>query len=131
MNEIVARIKSGVSFEEAAESGDNRLIFVGNGIQFAKSIEENAAGFLLEQKLNNEDAIKAVKNAKDGEMTDVIDTGDAFEIYLVEKVQDGIVGKAKDELIELMISSYANDLIYQYVKDMEVNNAALARIKIR
>ena len=30
-----------------------------------------------------------------------------------------------------MISSYANDLIYQYVKDMEVNNAALARIKIR
>ena len=131
MNAIVARIKSGVSFEEAAESGDNRLIFVGNGIQFAKSIEENAAGFLLEQKLNNEDAIKAVKNAKDGEMTDVIDTGDAFEIYLVEKVQDGIVGKAKDELIELMISSYANDLIYQYVKDMEVNNAALARIKIR
>lgn len=131
MNEIVARINSGVSFEEAAESGDNRLIFVGNGIQFAKSIEENSAAFLLEQKITNEDALNAVKNAKDGEMTDVIDTGDAFEIYLVEKVQDGIVGKAKDELVELMISSYAQDLIYQYVKDMEVNNAALARIRIK
>ena len=131
MNEIVARIKAGVSFEDAAESGDNRLIFVGNGIQFAKSLEENSAGFLLEQKITNEDALEAVKNAKDGELTDVIDTGDAFEIYFIEKVQDGIVGKAKDELIELMISSYANDLIYQYVKDMEVNNAALARIKVR
>lgn len=131
MNEIVARINSGVSFEEAAESGDNRLIFVGNGIQFAKSMEENSAAFLLEQKILNEDALNAVKNAKDGEVTDVIDTGDAFELYLIEKVQDGIVGKSKDELIELMISSYAQDLIYQYVKDMEVNNAALSRIKIK
>lgn len=131
MNEIVARINSGVSFEEAAESGDNRLIFVGNGIQFAKSIEENSAAFLLEQKILNEDALNAVKNAKDGELTDVIDTGDAFELYLVEKVQDGIVGESKDELVELMISSYAQELIYQYVKDMEVNNAALSRIKIK
>ncbi len=131
MNEIVARINSGVSFEEAAESGDNRLIFVGNGIQFAKSLEENSAGFLLEQKLSSDDAVQAVKNAKDGELTDVIDTGSAFEVYLVEKVQDGIVGEAKEELVELMISSYASDLIYQYVKDMELNSAALARISIK
>ena len=131
MNEIVARINSGVSFEEAAESGDNRLIFVGNGIQFAKSLEENSAGFLLEQKLSSDDAVQAVKNAKDGELTDVIDTGSTFEVYLVEKVQDGIVGEAKEELVELMISSYASDLIYQYVKDMELNSAALARISIK
>lgn len=131
MNEILARINSGVSFEEAAESGDNRLIFVGNGIQFAKSLEENTAGFLLEKKLSSDDAVQAVKNAKDGELTDVIDTGSTFEVYLVEKVQDGIVGEAKEELVELMISSYASDLIYQYVKDMELNSAALARISIK
>ena len=36
MNAIVENIKNGTPFEEAAESGDTRLIYIGNGIQIAK-----------------------------------------------------------------------------------------------
>lgn len=129
---LVNRYKSGESFEKIAESGDNRLIFTGNNIEFAKSVQEYSAGFLLSQKLGgSEDAAKAVKNTKAGNLTEIIDTDEVFQLVLVEKVEDGIVGKAKDELVELMISQYASDLVYQIVKDMEVNNSAVSRIKIK
>lgn len=130
MNAIVARINAGESFEAVSESGDNRLIFKGNGIEFAKSIQEYAAGFLLEQKVG-EEMYEAMKNTEAGKITDIIDSNSVFQIALVEKVEDGIVGESKDELIELMITEYASDLIYSYVKDMEVNNSALSRIKIK
>ena len=132
VNALVARINAGESFEAVAESGDNRLIFTGTGIEFAKSIEEHSAGFLLEQKLGgSEEASEIVKKTEAGKLSEVIDTGDVFQLVLVEKVEDGVVGEAKDELVELLISQYANELIYQVVKDMEVNNAAVSRITIK
>ena len=130
MNDIVARINSGESFETVSESGDNRLIYAGNGIQFAKSMQEYAAGFILSQKVG-EEMYEEMKNTAEGKITKVIDSNSTFQVALVEKVEDGVVGKSKDELIELMISEYASDLIYSYVKDMEVNQSVLARIKIK
>lgn len=131
MNTLVARINSGEAFETVAESGDNRLVFVGNGIQFAKSLQEYSAGFLLEQKLYDEKLCNAVKNAEVGKITEVVDTGDSFQIALVEKKEDGIVGQAKDEVIQLMISEYSSQIIYSVVDSMEVNNSAVARIDIK
>lgn len=130
MKDIVARINAGESFEAVSESGDNRLIFKGNGIEFAKSMQEFSAGFLLEQKVGAE-MYKAMKETLEGKITEIVDSNSAFQIALVEKIEDGVVGEAKEELIELMISEYASDLIYSYVKDMEVNQSALARIKLK
>lgn len=131
MQAIVDRIKDGVPFEEAAESGDSRIIYVGNGIQFEKSMEEHSAGVLLEQKLGSEELAEAAKKTAEGEMTEIIDSSNAFQVAKIEKVEDGIVGEAKDELIELLISSASNDLVYSVVKDMEVNQSAVSRIKIK
>ena len=131
MNQVVERIKNGTSFEEAAESGDTRLIYVGNGIQLAKSMEEYAAGFILDQKVGSQELSDAIKATASGEMTEVIDSGSAFQIAKVEKVEDGIVGGAKEEIQELLISSYADELVFSLVKDMEVNNSAVSRIKIK
>lgn len=130
INTLVARINSGESFETVSESGDNRLIFKGNGIEFAKSMQEFSAAFLLEQKVG-EKMYEEMKKTETGKITSVVDNDSAFQIALVEKVEDGVVGEAKEELIELMISEYANDLIYSYVKDMEVNQSVVARIKVK
>lgn len=130
MNTLVARLNSGESFETVSESGDNRLIFVGSGLTFGKSPEEYAAEFLLEQKVGKE-VYDAMKKTEAGKYTEVVDNGSSFQVVLVSKVEKGVVGKAKEELMTLMISEYASDLIYSYVKDMEVNNAAVTRIKIK
>ncbi|MBQ9314445.1 MAG: peptidyl-prolyl cis-trans isomerase [Clostridia bacterium] len=131
MNAIVENIKNGTPFEEAAESGDTRLIFVGNGIQLAKSLEEHSAGFLLEQKLGSAELSNAAKKTPSGEMTEVIDTGNAFSIVKIENVEEGIVGESKEEVEDLLISNYASELVYSVVKDMEVNNSVLSRIRIK
>lgn len=130
MNEIVNRMKEGQSFEEAAESGDTRLIYVGNGVQLAKSMEEHSCGIILEQKLGSEELTEAVKKASDGELTEVVDSGTAFQVAQVEKIEDGIVGEAKDELIELLVANSAEDLVYSVIKNMDVNQSAVSRIKI-
>jgi len=107
MNAIVENIKNGMPFEEAAESGDTRLIFVGNGIQLAKSMQEVAAGFLLDQKMGSAELSEAAKKTASGEMTEVVDTGSSFQVAKIENVEDGIVGAAKEEIEELLISNYA------------------------
>lgn len=131
MNDIVNRIKSGDSFENAAESGDNRIIYVGNGIQFTKSMLEHSCGIILEQKLGSEELTEAVKNAKDGELTEIVDSGTAFQVAQVEKIEDGIVGESKEELVDLLVANGVDDLVSYVVKDMEVNQSAISRIKIK
>ena len=86
MTAIVNRIESGESFEEAAESGDYRIIYVGNGIQYAKSMLEHSCGIILEQKLGSEELYEAVKNAESGDLTKVVDSGSSFKVAKVEGI---------------------------------------------
>lgn len=131
MTEIVNRIKSGESFEEASESGDFRIIYVGNGIQYAKSMLEHSSGIILEQKLGSKELYEAVKNAQSGDLTEIVDSGSAFQVAEVENIEDGIVGESKQELLELLVANSTDDLVYSVIKDMEVNQSAVSRIKIK
>lgn len=131
IDQIVANVKNGTPFEEAAESGDNRIIYSGSGIQFAKSMQEFSAGFLLDQKMGSQEMSDAAKKTPSGEMTEVIDTGSSFEVAKIEKVEEGIVGESEKEIKELLISNYADQLVGSVVKDTEINSSALSRIKIK
>lgn len=131
MEQIVANIKNGTPFEEAAESGDSRIIYASTGIQFAKSMEEFGAGFLLDQKMGSQEMSDAAKKTPSGEMTEIIDTGSSFEVAKIEKVEEGIVGDSEKEIKELLIANYADQLVGSVVKDSEINSSALSRIKIQ
>ena len=130
MDALVARIESGEAFEKVGESGDSRIVFAGNQITLIKCDEEYAAGMLFKQKIG-EDLYEVAKDLKAGEMTDVVDTGSEFQIALIVDVKDEIAGKAKDELADLLLSDYKDEVLYSYVKDLEINNAIMTRIKIK
>lgn len=131
INTLIARINSGESFENVAKSGDNRIIFSGNDLQFGTGLEEYSAKFFLEQRMSKE-LYEATLKTNEGELTDVVDTGSSFQVALIEKIEDGIVGKSKEELVELLTSEYQVDLIYnEYVKNFEVNTSAVTRITIK
>ena len=130
MNGLLSRIKAGEDFDTVAGSGDTRLIYVGTGIQIANTMEENSAGLLLEQKTGSKDMSDAIKKTTPGELTEVIDTDSAFLVAKVEKVEDGIVGEAKKELKDIMLSSYAEQLVYSVVKNTDVNNSVISGIEI-
>lgn len=128
---LIARVNSGESFEKVSESGDNRIYYTGTGIAFGKNNLEHTTGILLKDKLMNDDLYEKAKGLNSGEMTEIVDVEGAFEVLYMENVEEGFVGEAKEELIQVMISQYAEDLIYSVVKAQEVNSSALTRIKIK
>ncbi len=136
MNFLVERLKNGESFEVVAESGDNRIIAVDGGYSFGKSALEHSAGVFLEQKLGmfiggDTQLSDAIKQTPSGELTEVVDTGNSFQIALVEGVTEGFDEQAKNEVIQTLISSLYQDIISTYVKDVELNNSVVSRINIK
>ncbi len=135
MNSLVARVKAGETFETVAESGDTRIISSNGGYTVGKSALEYSAGVLLDQKIGmftgNTDLSTAIKKTASGELTEIIDTGNAFQVALVEGVEDGIVGGAKDEVIQALLNESYTEIINSYITDMEVNYSVLSRIKIQ
>lgn len=130
INDMLARINNGEAFEEVGQSGDTRIVLVGNSFNLIKCDQEYAAGMLLKQKLG-EDLFNAAAGLIDGQITRIVDTGNEFQFALMEKVEDGIVGNAKAELQELLIGEYKNELIYSNIQNVEANNPALNRIKVK
>lgn len=128
---LVARVQSGESFETVSESGDNRIYYSGSGIRFGKNDLEYSVAPILKDKLMNDDLYEKAKVLNAGEMSEVVDVDGAFEVVYMENVEEGFVGEAKEELIQIMISQYAEDLIYSAVTSYEANSSALARIKIK
>lgn len=128
---LIARVESGESFETVSESGDNRIYYSGYGIRFGKNDLEYAVAPILEDKLMNEDLYEKAKVLNSGEMSEIVDVEGALEVVYMENVEEGFVGEAKEELIQIMISQYAEDLIYSVVTSYEANSSALARIKIK
>lgn len=128
---LVEKVKGGASFESISDKGDARFTFTVNGIETLNGEREYAVGPIFHDLLANEDLYNASAKLNAGEMTEVIDTGIAFEVLYMENVEEGFVGEAKNQLVDLMVTQYAQELIYSYIKNMDVNTSALSRIIIK
>lgn len=128
--DVLARIKSGESFEDLAnEYGSTRLSFKGNEYVLVNGDIEYATTPLLESKLNSEDLYNAVLKMNSGDISAVIEDEDykTFQIVKVESVEEGFVGEGEKELKSILLSEYANDIVASNVH-YDLNQSAYARL---
>ena len=112
--DVLARIKSGESFEELAkEFGSTRLSFSGNEYKLINGDLEYTTTPLLESKLGSTDLYNIVLEMESGEISDVIEDeeGTSFQIVRVESKEDGFVGEGEKELKSILLNEYADDVV--------------------
>lgn len=127
--DVLARIKSGESFEELSkEFGSTRLTFEGNQYTLVNGDKEYATSPLLESKLNNHEVYDKALEMNSGDISEIIDDEDdtAFYILKIESLQDGFVGEAEEELKQALLSELADEIVSEGIK-FELNQSAYVR----
>lgn len=127
--DVLARIKSGESFEELAkEYGSTRFTFKGNEYTLVNGTLEYTTSPLLESKLNNEKIYNAVLKMNSGDLSEIIEDEEytSFNIVKLESLEEGFVGEGEEEIKTILLNEYANDIVAQGVK-FEMNQSAYIR----
>lgn len=125
----LTEVKGGADFETVAkEHSDGTYSFTQNSLVFLNGEKQYAIEPVLESKLGSKEVYDAVKAAKTGEYTDIIEVADATSYYFVkiENVEDGFVGEAAQEVKDQLLYEYQETLLIEEL-DYETNTASLVR----
>ena len=127
--EVLAKIKSGDSFEELAkEHGSMRFTFVGSEYTLLNGELEYAVSDVLKSKLGNDDLYNAALEMNSGDVSEIIEDEEytSFNILKIESIEEGFVGEAEKEFKSILLNQEAQNLVMQNVH-YELNPAAYMR----
>ncbi len=144
-------VKSGDDFETTAKEhadmdyiiSDNTLkVINGELLTQVVPVMQSQMSFSTGALLVPAEVLEKMKTCEHGSYTDIIDVPEASGYYFVkvEKVEDGFVGEADKEFRNLLLQSmgqdpemrvYLDNLVYESINDVEVNQSALTKFILK
>ena len=128
--DVLNQVRNSGDFEALAkEHSSFRYTFKGSGYTLINGEIEYATTAVLESKLGNTELYNQVLKLNAGETTELVEDEETNVFYLVkvESVDDGFVGSGDEELREILLSQYQEDVMLTGIK-YEFNSAAIIRL---
>ena len=131
-NDVLARIKSGESFEDLAKTyGTPRYGITQTGTLYMTkngAIESVTSPMLDGALFNSTVLINAVKGMQSGDLSEVIDDtqNTSFTIIKLEGIEEGFVGDAEKELKDALLMQEASNIVSENAH-WKTNESALMR----
>lgn len=128
--DIRNQVIDGGDFEKLAqENSSYRYTFNGSSYTLVNGNIEYVSSVLLKDKLGSEAIYNAVKDLESGECSEIVEDTESNVINFVkvETVEDGFVGKADEEIREILLNEYQENLV---AGDMHyhLNQSALLKV---